>query len=95
MKRHSIQTASIFAAIFLILPGIAPAQEDWKPLFNGRDTTGWSMAGPGEFRVEDGSLATYGGMGMLWYEREKFGNCEIRVVFRPASDSYDLIKEIT
>jgi len=40
------------------------------------------MAGPGELKLESGELVTYGGMGLLWYAREKFGNCQIRVVFK-------------
>ncbi len=27
-----------------------------QQLFNGRDLTGWQMAGPGSFAVEDGAL---------------------------------------
>jgi hypothetical protein len=51
-------------------------------LFNGRDLGGWRMAGPGEFVVEDGALVSRGGMGLLWYEREPFGNCRLRAVYR-------------
>ena len=54
----------------------------WKPIFNGKDMTNWKMTGPGEFKVEDGELVTYGGMGLLTYEKEKLGNCEIKVVFK-------------
>ena len=41
------------------------------------------MAGPGELKLEDEELVTYGGMGLLWFTREKFGDCRIRVVFKP------------
>ena len=34
--------------------------------------------------VEDGVLRTEGGMGLLWYSREKLGNCVIRVVYKTA-----------
>jgi len=30
---------------------------------------------------------TVGGMGMLWYTREKFSNCQIRVVFKPTGSN--------
>ncbi len=40
------------------------------------------MAGPGSFVVEDGALKTQGGMGLLWYTREKLGNCVLRAVYR-------------
>ena len=57
----------------------------WRPLFNGKTTDGWQMTGPGELKLENGELVTYGGMGLLWYTREKFGDCRIRVMFQPTS----------
>ena len=36
--------------------------------------------------VEDGLLRTEGGMGLLWYSREKLGNCVIRVVYKTANE---------
>lgn len=54
----------------------------WRPLFDGKGTAGWQMVGPGEVRLEQGELVTYGGMGLLWYAKEKFSNCRIRVVFK-------------
>ena len=53
-----------------------------RQLFNGRDLTGWQMAGDGSFVVEDGMLKTQGGMGLLWYTESKFGNATLRVVYR-------------
>jgi hypothetical protein len=32
--------------------------------------------------VENGLIRTEGGMGLLWYTREKLGNCTIRVVYK-------------
>jgi hypothetical protein len=55
----------------------------WRPIFNGRNTDGWQMTGPGELRLEQGELITYGGMGLFWFTKEKFGNCRIRVLFKP------------
>jgi len=55
---------------------------EWKPLFNGKDETGWQHVGPGRFTIEDGMLKTEGGMGLLEYTGEKFGNTTIRVVFK-------------
>jgi hypothetical protein len=55
----------------------------WRPVFDGKGTVGWSMVGPGEVRLEQGEFVTYGGMGLLWYTKEKFANCRIRVVFKP------------
>ncbi len=53
-----------------------------RQLFNGRDLSGWQMAGPGRFSVEDACLKTEGGMGLLWYAGEKLGDCVLRVVYR-------------
>ena len=71
--------------VLLFLGGVAVAGE-WKPLFNGTDLTGWEMVGPGRFVLESGTLKTEGGMGLLYYEKEKFGNCTLRVVFKTASE---------
>lgn len=51
-------------------------------LFNGRDLTGWKHVGPGKMTVENGLIRTHGGMGLLYFAGEKFGDCVIRVVFR-------------
>ncbi len=55
----------------------------WKQLFNGEDLTGWEHVGPGKFVVENRLLKTEGGMGLLWYTKEKIGNAVIRVVYKP------------
>lgn len=54
----------------------------WRQLFNGKDLTGWKHVGPGSQYVEDGLIKSKGGMGLLYWTGEKFGNCTIRVVFR-------------
>ena len=56
--------------------------DEWRPLFNGKDLQGWSHVGPGRFVIDNGILRTEGGMGLLWYTREKFSNTTLRVVFR-------------
>jgi hypothetical protein len=61
--------------------------ENWKQLFDGKDFTGWKHVGPGEFSIDDGLLHTHGGMGLLWYEPQKFGNTTIRVVFKTTGPS--------
>ena len=73
----------------LLLALLAPAlvcAADWKQLFNGKDMTGWKFVGPGSFSVEDGLLATHGGMGLLVYEKEKFGNAVVKVVYKVTGD---------
>ena len=54
----------------------------WRPLFNGKDLTGWKQVGPGSHYVEDGLLKSHGGMGLLYWTGEKFGDCKIRVTYR-------------
>jgi hypothetical protein len=57
----------------------------WRPLFDGKSLNGWEHVGPGRFVVEDGILRTEGGMGLLWYSREKLGDCTLRVVYKTAT----------
>ncbi len=81
--------ASLLFAAAVLLAGCSSGQAPeatGKQLFNGVDLTGWTMTGPGEFVVEDGAMKTVGGMGLLYYNGEKFGNCTIRVVFMAASE---------
>lgn len=59
----------------------------FKPLFNGKNLDGWKQVGPGEFVVENGALKSVGGMGLLYYAGEKFGNSVIRVVYKVSGDS--------
>lgn len=56
--------------------------KSWRQLFNGKDLTGWKHVGDGSMTVEDGLIKTHGGMGLLYWTGEKFGNCRIRVVFK-------------
>ena len=58
------------------------AQQSQFALFNGKNLDGWEHVGPGAFVVEDGMLKSEGGMGLLWYSREKLGNATLRVVFK-------------
>jgi hypothetical protein len=78
---------SVLAVCLLLVlnSGISSNAQDktgWRQLFNGKDLTGWKQAGPGSHYVEDGFIKSKGGMGLLYWTNEKFGNCVIRVVFR-------------
>jgi hypothetical protein len=42
-------------------------------LFDGKDTKGWHLAGPGHFELKDGTLISHDGMGLFWHEKE-FGD---------------------
>ena len=82
----------IFVPVFLQAEtaNVSAPQRKVKQLFNGKDLEGWEHVGPGRFVVEDRLLRTESHMGLLWYTREKFGNCVIRVVYKtsePTSNS--------
>jgi type 1 glutamine amidotransferase len=51
-------------------------------LFNGRDLDGWTMTGPGRFVIEDGSLKSEGGLGLLWYSAQTFRNFTLELDWR-------------
>ena len=72
------------AAVLLVLltAGASLHAQNSKPLFNGKDLDGWEHVGPGTFVIENGMLKTKGGMGLLWYSREKIGHAKIRAVFK-------------
>jgi len=65
------------------------AQKTSRALFNGNNLEGWQQAGPGSFVVKDGMMMTDGGMGMLWYTREKISHAIVRVVFKLTSKESD------
>lgn len=54
----------------------------WRQLFNGKNLTGWKHVGKGSMSVENGLIRGHGGLGLLYWTKEKFGNCTIRVVYR-------------
>jgi hypothetical protein len=75
MKKYTL-----FLFVIIILSSCSGGK--WQQLFNGKDLSGWQQVGPGNFVIEDGSLKTVGGMGMILYPAEKFGNSVIRVVYK-------------
>ncbi len=66
-------------------PQASSSSASWRPLFDGHSLDGWDHVGPGKFVIENGLLRTEGGMGLLWYTREKLGDCVIRVVYKTGS----------
>ncbi len=85
MRRFLFATSSA-AAMFLGLAAtglaVPEVQKGWRSLFDGKSLDGWEHVGPGEMVLKDGVIRTEGGMGLLWYTKEKFGDCVIRVVYR-------------
>ncbi|WP_460981327.1 3-keto-disaccharide hydrolase [Spirosoma fluminis] len=59
-----------------------PKTTGWRQLFNGNDLTGWKHVGDGRMSVEKGLIRGHDGMGLLYWSKEKFSNCTIRVVYR-------------
>lgn len=58
------------------------SRQGWRQLYNGKDLTGWKHVGKGDMVVEDGLIHGKGGMGLLYYTREKLSNCTIQVVYK-------------
>ncbi|MGH3879422.1 MAG: ThuA domain-containing protein [Actinophytocola sp.] len=50
-------------------------------LFDGTQASldRWRQAGPGGFTLTDGTLTSFGGMGLLWYPVEQFGDYSLKV----------------
>lgn len=65
------------------------AEDGWKKLpltKNGKVDPAWVHVGYGGFVADDGALRTDPapeGLGLLVYKKQKLGNCQIRVVFKP------------
>lgn len=90
-NRHS-RTVALWTALLAASCAMTAHSDDnaktseWKPLFNGKNLDGWKHVGPGEVVVDNGTLKTVGGMGLLWYTGEKIGNAVIKVVYRSPND---------
>ena len=87
IKRPHYLKLLLVALIYIsnVINGVAQVKteyKDWKQLFNGKDLTGWKHVGGGSRFVEDGLLASKGGMGLLYWTGGKVGNCVIRVVYK-------------
>jgi hypothetical protein len=90
--------SALLLVALLLVPSTALAQgagrgkdlpvHTWRSLAliqNEKVDPSWSQVGGGGFIVDNGTLRTHcdaSGMGLLVYTKEKFGNCQIRVVFR-------------
>ena len=79
-------TILVLAMLCILYTNSSKAQlkdvSQWKQLFNGKDLTGWKHVGGGSRFVEEGLLASKGGMGLLYWTGGKLGNCVIRVVYK-------------
>ncbi len=60
----------------------------YEPIFDGSQSSlaGWEQAGDGAFNLEDdGSITSEGGLGMLWYADQDYGDFSVRLQFRDVS----------
>ncbi len=73
------------ALSFLVIATALPlAAGEWKPLFNGKDLSGWqAVGGPiSSWNVEDGILYCGGGGGGWLSTTDQYDNFEIELEFR-------------
>src|SRR5438552_16552221 len=81
--------AATFASVPACIRGAdATSEPAWRPLpliTHGKVDPSWVHTGSGGFVVDDGALRTEcdpKGLGLLVYKKERFGNCQVRVVFK-------------
>lgn len=80
--------ASFALLLVTITSTLAPAA-DWRTLplvKDGKVAPEWQHAGWGQMVVEGDTIKTdpsEKGLGLLVYTKEKFGDCQIRIVYRP------------
>jgi hypothetical protein len=84
IRRPATVAATLALTLALGSPSFAQTPSDWKSLFDGKGLDGWDHVGPGRFVIDGGQLRTEGGMGLLYYSREKLGDCTILQTRHPA-----------
>ncbi len=83
----TMMKATLFAALALaaLMQASAPTVEPgFTSLFNGKDFTGWKIAGPAEsFKIEDGAIVANGSASHAYYDgpvgNHSFRNFEVKV----------------
>jgi len=83
---------SLLTLLLILLPLPTPAADapnDWRPLPLIKDNhpdPAWTHLGYGGFTVENNTLRTSPsekGLGLLLYRPETFGNCQLRITYKP------------
>lgn len=89
MKRSFLALVIACVATFALSAADKKTDTDgWRalPLIkDGKVDPSWAHTGWGGFVVEDGTIRTEcdpRGLGLLFYKKERLGNCQIRVVFK-------------
>lgn len=89
MLRSVVKMAALLLFPLIWISAVmAQAERPWRslPLIkDGEVDESWTQIGYGRMVIDDNSLRTEcdaKGMGLLLYTKERFGNCQIRVVYR-------------
>lgn len=61
--------------------------EGFSLLFDGTDLSKWKQSGPGRFFVDDCTLTSQGGLGMLWYADKKFADYTVKLQYKLSRDT--------
>jgi len=88
-KGKSIQKSLIIlavAAVLLAIMGVImamtyPKEEQWQPVFNHKDLTGWETVGEATWEVKDGVLTGSGGQGHI-FTKASYENLMLRTTVR-------------
>lgn len=82
------RTATLLA--LSLAAGPALAADDWKPLFNGTDFTGWQTADgkpvPSGWVVKDGAMAREAKAGDIW-TKDRYGDFVLELEFKTTGNS--------
>ena len=80
---NRIVTAAIAPLALAAFVQMPQAEPGFTGLFNGKDFTGWKLANPESFRIEDGAIVANGRAGHAFYDGpfrdHAFKNFELRV----------------
>ncbi len=86
MIKRSIQ--NLVLGLLLLGTASTYADAEWKPLFNGKDLTGWVGMNNVNFEVKEGNLRLVKGMGWLRSEAQ-YSDFILEVEIRPLEEKYD------
>jgi hypothetical protein len=84
MMRSLFWSACCLLLLPMMSPAAAWAADEWKPLFNGKDLTGWQPIGGAatSWHVEDDMLYCSGGGGGWLATDKEYANFELELEFR-------------
>jgi 3-keto-disaccharide hydrolase len=65
ISAQQVLLMSVCCLLFCLQPTAVKSQDDqWTPLFNGKDLSGWMQVGKGTHTVENGLIRSSGVMGL-------------------------------